>query len=100
MPVIAQAAAALAHTDVEVDGDGVARGVYLKAGIGSPHWLALGAALAGIKDPLPGMVDTPTRASSPYQWHRDHYVQLRYAGPPGSFPQMSYVDVLEGRIPA
>lgn len=99
VPAIAKAAAALAHTDIEVDGDGVARGVYLKAGIGSPHWLALGAALAGQKDPLPGMIDPAPHANSPYQWHRDHYVRLRYAGPPGSFPQMSYIDVLEGRIP-
>lgn len=100
VPDIADAAAALAHTDIEVDGDGVARGLYLKAGIGSPHWLALGAALAGVQGPLPGLVAPSTQASSPYQWHRDHYVRLRYVGPPGSFPQMSYVDVLEGRVPA
>ncbi|WP_296245977.1 CHASE2 domain-containing protein [uncultured Stenotrophomonas sp.] len=100
VPAIAKAAATLAHTDIEVDGDGVARGAYLKAGIGSPHWPALGAALAGINEPLPGMADPSPRTLSPYQWHRDHYVRLRYAGPPGSFPQMSYVDVLDGRIPA
>lgn len=100
VPAIANATASLAHTDIEVDADGIARGLYLKAGIGSPHWLALGAALSGLSGPLPGLVDPSPRASSPYQWHRDHYVRLRYAGPPGSFPQMSYVDVLEGRIPA
>ncbi len=99
LPAIAKAAAALAHTDIEVDADGVARGLYLKAGIGSPHWLALGAALAGVRDPLPGLIDPAPLANSPYQWHRDHYVRLRYAGPPGSFPQLSYVDVLEGRVP-
>ena len=35
VPEIASAAAALAHTDIEIDGDGVARGLYLKAGVGS-----------------------------------------------------------------
>jgi diguanylate cyclase (GGDEF)-like protein len=100
VPAIANAAASLAHTDIEVDADGIARGLYLKAGIGSPHWLALGAALSGVDSQLPGLADPTPRNNSPYQWHRDHYVRLRYAGPPGSFPQMSYVDVLEGRIPA
>lgn len=100
VPAIARAAASLAHSDIEIDADGVARGVYLKAGIGSPHWLALGAALAGVQEPLPGLTNPAAGKRSPYQWHRDNYVRLRYAGPPGSFPQLSYVDVLEGRVPA
>ena len=99
IPAIADAAAALAHTDIEVDADGVARGAYLKGGMGTAHWLALGAALAGHEAPLPGLPATPRRGASPYQWQRDNYVRVRYAGPPGSFPQMSYVDVLDGRIP-
>lgn len=100
IPSIAAAAAGLAHTDIEVDADGVARGLYLKAGIGAPHWPALGAALAGHRGALPGQPSPVQHGASPYQWHRDQYVDLRYAGPPGSFPQMSYVDVLEGRIPS
>ncbi|MEN5208873.1 CHASE2 domain-containing protein [Stenotrophomonas terrae] len=100
VPAITKASASLAHTDIEIDADGVARGIYLKAGIGSPHWLALGAALAGVQEPLPGLTNPAASTRSPYQWHRDNYVRLRYAGPPGSFPQLSYVDVLEGRVPA
>ncbi|WP_269790675.1 CHASE2 domain-containing protein [Stenotrophomonas sp. Iso1] len=98
VPVIASAAALLAHTDIEIEGDGVARGLYLKAGIGSAYWPALGMALAGHVDPVPGLPSPQDMALSPYQWHRDHYVRLRYAGPPGTFPQVSYSDVLEGRI--
>jgi len=98
IPLIAANAASLGHSDIEVDGDGVARGLYLTAGIGSPHWPALGLALAGTHGPLPGLHDDQPDLASPYQWRRDHYVRLRYAGPPERFPQVSYADVLNGEV--
>ncbi|MEN5205153.1 CHASE2 domain-containing protein [Stenotrophomonas sp. TWI700] len=98
IPLIAANAASLGHTDIEVDGDGVARGLYLTAGIGAPHWPALGLALADTPGPLPGLRDDQPAVASPYQWRRDHYVRVRYAGPPERFPQVSYVDVLDGEV--
>lgn len=98
IPLIAHSAAALGHRDVEVDADGVARGVYLYAGIGRPHWPALGLALAD--PPRPAQQQAPDGDESAYQWNRDDYVRLRYAGPPGTFPQVSYADVLNGRVDA
>jgi diguanylate cyclase (GGDEF)-like protein len=100
VPVIASAAAQLAHTDIEIDADGVSRGTYLRAGLGSAHWPALGAALAGLAPPLPGLAAGPHADTMPYRWYRDDYVGVRYAGPPASMPQVSYVDVLEGDVPA
>ncbi|MCL7713501.1 CHASE2 domain-containing protein [Stenotrophomonas mori] len=99
IPLLADAAAALAHTDIEVDADGVARGLYLKAGMGTPYWPALGLALSGERGAVPGLGDGAAGHASPYQWQRDNYVRLRYAGRPGSFPQVSYIDVIEGRVP-
>ena len=98
IPLIAANAASLGHSDIEVDGDGVARGLYLTAGIGSPHWPALGLALADTRGPLPGLHDPQPDLASPYQWRRDHYVRVRYAGPPERFPQVSYADVLNGEV--
>jgi len=98
IPLIAANAATLGHSDIEVDADGVARGLYLTAGIGSPHWPALGLALADARGPLPGLRDPDPGQSSPYQWRRDHYVRVRYAGPPERFPQVSYVDLLNGDV--
>lgn len=98
IPLIAANASTLGHSDVEVDADGVARGLYLTAGIGSPHWPALGLALADARGPLPGLRDPDPGQSSPYQWRRDHYVRVRYAGPPERFPQVSYVDLLNGDV--
>lgn len=98
IPLIAANAATLGHSDIEVDADGVARGLYLTAGIGSPHWPALGLALADVRGPLPGLRDAEPAQSSPYQWRRNHYVRVRYAAPPERFPQVSYVDVLNGDV--
>ncbi|WMJ70035.1 CHASE2 domain-containing protein [Stenotrophomonas sp. 24(2023)] len=101
IPQIAGSAAALGHTDVEVDADGVARGLYLHAGIGRPRWPALGMALAGEQAArVHGLPDPEPAQESPYQWRRDDYVRVRYAGPPERLPQVSYADVLEGRIDA
>ncbi len=85
IPQIAASAAAIGHTDVEVDGDGVARGVYLHAGIGQPHWPALGLALADLPaGAVRGLPDPDPELGSPYQWRRDDYVRVRYAAPPPS----------------
>ncbi len=98
IPLIAANASMLGHSDVEVEADGVTRGLYLTAGIGSPHWPALGLALANTRGPLPGLIDTRPPHDAPYQWHRNHYVRVRFAGPPDRFPQVSYADVLNGDV--
>ncbi|KAA8997882.1 CHASE2 domain-containing protein [Stenotrophomonas cyclobalanopsidis] len=101
IPLIADSAAVIGHSDVEVDGDGVARGVYLRAGIGQAHWPSLGMALAGIPaNRVYGLADPEPALDSPYQWRRDDYVRVRYAGPPGRLPQVSYADVLDGQVDA
>ncbi len=98
IPMIAANASTLGHSDVEVDPDGISRGLYLTAGVGSPHWPALGVALAGRRAPLPGRLEAAPENASPWQWRRNHEVRVRFAGPARTFPQLSYVDVLEGRI--
>lgn len=102
MPAIARHAWRFGHSDLERDPDGVTRGVYLRAGLETPHWMAMGALLACLPPQhLPGLRSpalSPERTR--YRWHRDHYVVIPYAGPPYTFPVYSYVDVLQGRIPA
>lgn len=105
-PRIAGEAAAFGHVDAAKDDDGVVRGAYLKAGLGSPYWSALAVAVRdlGSKNAEerrpPSLRRSAQEEASPYQWLRDDYVMLHFAGPAGSFDQVSYVDVLEGRTPA
>lgn len=104
-PAIAHDAAAFGHVDASRDPDGVSRGVYLKAGLGQPQWPVLSLALYALGRPaalqvLPGLRRPHGSIDSPYQWARDDYVRIRFAGGAGAFSQVSYVDVLEGRVPA
>jgi CHASE2 domain-containing sensor protein len=102
---IAASVAALGQVDVAKDSDERVRGAYLKAGLGSAYWPSLALALlqldhAGPGAALPGMRDPSHNDGSPYLWMRDNYVLLRYAGPNGTFGSLSYVDVLNDRVPA
>lgn len=104
IPEIARNAAAFGHVDASKDPDGVTRGVYLKAGLGQPQWSALALALYDIGQPsplhpLPGLRQPEGTTKSPYEWVRDDYVLVRFANSAGAFNQVSYVDVLQGRVP-
>jgi CHASE2 domain-containing sensor protein len=104
-PVIAHDAAAFGHVDASKDPDGVTRGVYLKAGLGQPHWSALALSLFDLGNkspsiPTPGLQNPEQGDGSPYQWVRDDYVMLHFAAPIGGFNQVSYIDVLDGHVPA
>ena len=103
---IASAAASMGHVEITADDDRVARGTFLKAGLGSPYWPALALALTELgphthsSAQLPGLRNVAQTTSSPYLWMRDFYAMPRFAGPPGSFGVVSYVDVLDGQVPA
>lgn len=105
-PVIASAAATFGHVDAAKDDDGVVRGAYLKAGLGSAYWSALAVAVHDLGSGQTSALEpaslhrSAAEQGSPYQWIRDDYVMLHFAGPAGSFDQVSYVDVLEGHVPA
>ncbi len=108
IPEFAASAASLGHAEMTLDEDGVARTVYLRAGLGSPHWPALALALLQMDQPsganteLPGrrLVTTDLAPASPYEWVRDHEVRVPFASPPNAFRHVSYTDVLNQRIPA
>ncbi|MCP5419803.1 MAG: EAL domain-containing protein [Gammaproteobacteria bacterium] len=101
IPLLRQAAAGLGHVDVELDADGIVRSAYLKAGLNSPRWPALGLALLELTDgkltSLPGQ-RAPAPAS-PGSWARDYRFLVHFAGPPGHLHRIAYVDVLNGNFP-
>lgn len=104
IPALAAAVAGLGHVDVELESDNIARGVYLKAGLGSPRWPTLALALLELTDStaqraLPGQRAGGSDSASPYVWHRDYRVLIPFAGPPGHFHQVSYRDALRGTVP-
>jgi CHASE2 domain-containing sensor protein/signal transduction histidine kinase len=100
---LAAAAAGLGHVHLEIDRDGIARSVFLREGLKSPHLshlaLALLEAVPGVApQELPG-----TRASKPTAergvWRRDYQILIPFLGPPGTVRTISYVDLLQGKVP-
>jgi PAS domain S-box-containing protein len=99
---LAQASAGIGHAHLELDRDGVVRSVFLAEGIGAPHWLHFAAVLL---DSIPGASPVALRGArhpdlpgAPPVWVRDHQIMVPFLGRPGSFPQVSYVDVLRGTV--
>ena len=97
----ARAAKGLGHVDLELDGDGVARSVYMRSGIGQPWWPHITQALlegegllspdkypAGEDEGFSGLANV-----------RKYQRYIPFAGPAGTYPQVSAVDLLEGRVP-
>ncbi|HZV38091.1 MAG TPA: CHASE2 domain-containing protein [Pseudoxanthomonas sp.] len=106
IPELAAAAAGLGHVDLPMDADGVARSMFLQAGMGDPHWPSLALAQFQLDQSptatdksLPGLRSSQPNAS-PYLWSRDYKVLVPYANSPDGFTEVSYADVLHGRVPA
>ncbi|MET0807438.1 MAG: CHASE2 domain-containing protein [Pseudoxanthomonas sp.] len=106
IPEFAAAAAAIGHVDMAPDGDGVARSMFLRAGLGSAHWPSLALALSQLGNDsiptaeLPGLRVADVQEASPHRWVRDYQVLVPYRNPLSGFQNVSYVDVLKGRVPA
>ena len=107
IPEFAASAAALGHVDMALYSDGVARSMFLRAGLGTPHWPSLALALHQLgNEPgesdgnLPGLRNPQAGTVAPQDWVRDHEVLVPYVNPPHGFKRVSYSDVLNDRVPA
>jgi CHASE2 domain-containing sensor protein/nitrogen-specific signal transduction histidine kinase len=104
IPILSQSAAGLGHVHVELDGDGIARSVYLRAGIGEAFWPTFAESILSTGDPeragelMSERPTAPADAASPYVWIRSQHAHVPFVGPPGSFQRVAYVDVIEGRV--
>lgn len=98
---LAVVAKGLGHVHMELEGDGFARGVYLREGIGSPYWEQLTVSLLrGLSHPsveqLPGQRNPDPVTPAPFNVMRDHYALIPFSGPPGHFQRLSYAQVIDG----
>lgn len=101
VPPLAAAAAGLGHLHLELDPDGVARSVFLREGIGNVLWDHFSLALLGVAGETNALPAPPASGEgAPGWWRREQPYVIPYAGPPGHVRRLSYLDVLEGRVPA
>ncbi len=88
--------ATLGHADIELDRDGVARRVFLYAGIDTPQWPTMGLVL--LQKMLSQEEHPSSRAMTDFpentgRWVRSQETLIPYVGPPGTFQQYSYAQV-------
>lgn len=86
---LASAAAALGHAHVELDADGVARGLYLLNGLGRHLWPSLSAAAIRSAKPY-----VSSNAAAPFVNVREAYRSVPLAGGAGTLPTLSYAQVI------
>jgi len=102
IPPYSNAAAGLGHAHVDYSDNGVARGLYLREGLGRPYWshlsLALTDMLGETPENLSGKRSSVNEDASPFIIYRDYYNLLRFIGPSRTIYRVSYIDVLDGLV--
>ncbi|MEW8428314.1 MAG: CHASE2 domain-containing protein, partial [Candidatus Thiodiazotropha sp.] len=99
LPALSNVAAGLGHVHMDLDADGIARGVFLYEGLGQAYWPHLMLALLNWLDPEEAGVGT---APSSRQMHNVHTINrhthrlIPFYGPAGHYHRYSYSQVLDG----
>lgn len=97
----AQSAAALGHIDATIDADGVMRGYTRFAqDTATPHIALRILQVAERSGGVAHALATPPAAPRAGSAMPGEFRRIPFAGPSGSFPTLSYADVLKGYIPA
>lgn len=101
IPALVDAARAMGHVHVDLDQDGLARGLYLNTGVGNAYWPSLSMAMASEINPMIQYIRKLENMNpAPYMSVNTQYRLIPFAGPSGSFPSYSYVDVMLNQVPA
>lgn len=103
----ASAAKSLGHAHLNIDSDGVVRSIYLQEKTGAQTWQNFGLAMleaAGQPitqqdiDSISSAHATDNQTPQTDLLTQKHLMLIPYAGPIGTFPRISYVDVLNGNF--
>jgi len=101
IPELVKSAQSLGHVHVDIDEDGLARGLYLNSGIGDAFWPSLSMAMASEINPMIKYIrEIESLKTAPYMSVKTQYRLIPFAGPGGTFPTYSYLDVMLDQVPA
>ncbi|MES9969500.1 MAG: CHASE2 domain-containing protein [Candidatus Thiodiazotropha sp.] len=99
LPALSNVAAGLGHVHMDLDADGIARGVFLYEGLGQAYWPHLMLAVLHWLEPGDaGMRSAPTSQQTPniHTINRHTHRLIPFYGPAGHYHRYSYSQVLEG----
>ncbi|POZ62709.1 CHASE2 domain-containing protein [Chromobacterium alticapitis] len=99
MPQLADAMAALGHTDFELDADGIIRRVYLRAGLNQARYDSFAGALATLASGRPASHPASAAPMENAAWLRAQPAMVPFAKGPRPYQLISYADALN-RLPA
>ncbi len=99
IPPLVEAAKGMGHVHVDLDEDGLARGLFLNSGVGDAHWPSLSMAMASEVNPMIQYIRMVEEAASPYMSVNTQYRLIPFAGPGGTFPTYSYLEVMLDQVP-
>ena len=102
IPELAKVAAGLGHMHMELDADGIARGLFLYEGLGEAYWPQLMLSLEQWLDPE-GWPLQPRKSPVSADKHtikRNSYRLIPFSGPPGHYPRYSFSQILKRQFPA
>jgi diguanylate cyclase (GGDEF)-like protein/PAS domain S-box-containing protein len=101
IPRFIEASASLGHVDIELDGDGIARSVFLQVHSANMTWSSFGLAVKQFVDGVHTEL-TPENLDNNQQlysnWIKRKRMLIPYVGSPGTIKHVSYIDVLEGLV--
>ena len=101
LPQLAEAAAAIGRVHVEIEEDGIARGFYLREGLGDAYWPHFTEAIYALAKGQPiELGNVNERVGSQYKLIREDYRRIPFIGATGHFRTLSYAQVLTGNYPA
>ncbi len=91
------------HINIAVDLDGIAREIFLQEGLQGRQLKHFSAAMVGFGGPERPVStyrhDDEANSQGADGWTRRYRLRVPFAGPPGTFRQVSVLDVLGGRLP-
>lgn len=100
LPELTKHVTALGRAHAEIEEDGIARGLYLREGLGEPRWPHFAEAIYLAQKGPGEKVTNDHLAGSPFVLIREDFRRVPFLGPPGHFQTLSYSQVLTGRYPA
>ncbi|MEN8177297.1 MAG: CHASE2 domain-containing protein [Pseudomonadota bacterium] len=100
MSELSRVAAGLGHMHMELDADGIARGIFLYEGLGQAYWPHMMLSLLNWLDPVawPLQTNQAPLKNNTQSIGRRAYRLIPFFGPAGHYPRYSYSQVLKGEF--